>query len=99
MVLANQPDGPSVLFIERARHPGDPWSGHMAFPGGRVDLVPDLRPAQAPGVPVVRRRDNDDVPHPPPQILCDAPGGVGGVGVEPDHDRAVPPGAGQLCFS
>lgn len=30
-------DGPSVLFIERARHEGDPWSGHMAFPGGRVD--------------------------------------------------------------
>jgi 8-oxo-dGTP pyrophosphatase MutT (NUDIX family) len=37
MVLANQPEGPSVLFIERAQHPGDPWSGHMAFPGGRVD--------------------------------------------------------------
>jgi 8-oxo-dGTP pyrophosphatase MutT (NUDIX family) len=37
MVLANQPAGPSVLFIERASHPGDPWSGHMAFPGGRVD--------------------------------------------------------------
>ena len=26
-----------VLFIERARHERDPWSGHMAFPGGRVD--------------------------------------------------------------
>lgn len=26
-----------VLFIERARHEGDPWSGHMAFPGGRVE--------------------------------------------------------------
>jgi 8-oxo-dGTP pyrophosphatase MutT (NUDIX family) len=37
MVLAEQPEGPSVLFIERAQHPGDPWSGHMAFPGGRVD--------------------------------------------------------------
>jgi 8-oxo-dGTP pyrophosphatase MutT (NUDIX family) len=29
--------GPEMLFIERARHPGDPWSGQMAFPGGRVD--------------------------------------------------------------
>ncbi len=29
--------GPDVLFIERATHDGDPWSGHMAFPGGRVD--------------------------------------------------------------
>jgi 8-oxo-dGTP pyrophosphatase MutT (NUDIX family) len=26
-----------LLFIERAEHPLDPWSGHMAFPGGRVD--------------------------------------------------------------
>jgi 8-oxo-dGTP pyrophosphatase MutT (NUDIX family) len=26
-----------VLFIERASREGDPWSGHMAFPGGRVD--------------------------------------------------------------
>ena len=26
-----------VLFIERASRDGDPWSGHMAFPGGRVD--------------------------------------------------------------
>jgi 8-oxo-dGTP pyrophosphatase MutT (NUDIX family) len=28
---------PEVLFIKRAYHPADPWSGHMAFPGGRVD--------------------------------------------------------------
>lgn len=26
-----------VLLIERARKEGDPWSGHMAFPGGRQD--------------------------------------------------------------
>jgi 8-oxo-dGTP pyrophosphatase MutT (NUDIX family) len=26
-----------VLLIRRAEHPKDPWSGHMAFPGGRVD--------------------------------------------------------------
>lgn len=24
-----------LLFIKRAEHAGDPWSGHMAFPGGR----------------------------------------------------------------
>lgn len=29
--------GPEVLFIRRAEHPSDPWSGHMAFPGGRQD--------------------------------------------------------------
>jgi 8-oxo-dGTP pyrophosphatase MutT (NUDIX family) len=28
---------PELLFIRRAEHPKDPWSGHMAFPGGRVD--------------------------------------------------------------
>jgi len=37
MVLRGDPGSPEVLFIERARHPRDPWSGHMAFPGGRVD--------------------------------------------------------------
>lgn len=26
-----------ALFIRRAEHPHDPWSGHMAFPGGRHD--------------------------------------------------------------
>ncbi|MCB9598717.1 MAG: CoA pyrophosphatase, partial [Sandaracinaceae bacterium] len=29
--------GPEILFIKRADSPGDPWSGHMAFPGGRRD--------------------------------------------------------------
>ncbi len=24
-----------LLLIKRAEHPGDPWSGHMALPGGR----------------------------------------------------------------
>lgn len=35
-------EGPSdldLLFIRRAEHPRDPWSGHMAFPGGRVDTT------------------------------------------------------------
>lgn len=26
-----------LLFIHRAEDPRDPWSGHMAFPGGRVE--------------------------------------------------------------
>ncbi len=37
VVLRDAATGPEVLLIERARHPDDPWSGHMAFPGGRVD--------------------------------------------------------------
>ena len=28
--------GVEMLFIERARKVGDPWSGQMAFPGGRT---------------------------------------------------------------
>ena len=38
-----------ILFIERAEKEGDPWSGHMAFPGGRVDL-----PAESPEQAAVR---------------------------------------------
>jgi 8-oxo-dGTP pyrophosphatase MutT (NUDIX family) len=26
---------PELLFVRRAEWPGDPWSGHVAFPGGR----------------------------------------------------------------
>jgi 8-oxo-dGTP pyrophosphatase MutT (NUDIX family) len=37
VVLRDRPGGAEVLFIERAQHEGDPWSGHMAFPGGRVE--------------------------------------------------------------
>jgi 8-oxo-dGTP pyrophosphatase MutT (NUDIX family) len=36
-VLREGPAGPEVLLIRRAEHPNDPWSGHMAFPGGRED--------------------------------------------------------------
>lgn len=28
--------GPDLLFIQRSERQGDPWSGHMAFPGGRA---------------------------------------------------------------
>ena len=36
-ILRDSPAGAELLFIRRAEHPRDPWSGHMAFPGGRVD--------------------------------------------------------------
>ena len=36
-VLHDGNAGSELLFIERAERPHDPWSGHMAFPGGRVD--------------------------------------------------------------
>lgn len=37
-ILATRPDGLlSVLLIQRSENPADPWSGHMAMPGGRQD--------------------------------------------------------------
>lgn len=39
-----------VLLIERARHENDPWSGHMALPGGR-------REAQDPSVAAAAERE------------------------------------------
>lgn len=29
-------ENPSILLIERAESPGDPWSGQIAFPGGKM---------------------------------------------------------------
>ena len=37
LVLRGGLQGPEVLLIRRADRPGDPWSGHMALPGGRSD--------------------------------------------------------------
>ncbi len=37
MVLRERELGPEVLLIERSTKADDPWSGHMAFPGGRLD--------------------------------------------------------------
>lgn len=38
VLMLPRPDGESeILFMKRAESPHDPWSGHMAFPGGRVD--------------------------------------------------------------
>jgi 8-oxo-dGTP pyrophosphatase MutT (NUDIX family) len=35
VILAPDPD--ALLLIRRAERTGDPWSGHMALPGGRQD--------------------------------------------------------------
>jgi len=32
---------PDIVFIQRAAHEGDPWSGHVAFPGGRCEPEDD----------------------------------------------------------
>jgi 8-oxo-dGTP pyrophosphatase MutT (NUDIX family) len=36
-VLREAPGGVEVLLIRRAEHERDPWSGHMALPGGHQD--------------------------------------------------------------
>ena len=35
LILIPTPGDLEALFIRRAEVPGDPWSGHMALPGGR----------------------------------------------------------------
>jgi 8-oxo-dGTP pyrophosphatase MutT (NUDIX family) len=46
-VLRDGSDGAELLFIHRAEHPHDPWSGQMAFPGGRMDPRDDNAMAAA----------------------------------------------------
>jgi 8-oxo-dGTP pyrophosphatase MutT (NUDIX family) len=42
-VLRDGDAGLELLFIRRAEHEGDPWSGHISFPGGRSEPGdPDL---------------------------------------------------------
>lgn len=36
-ILRPVPGDTEVLLIRRAERPGDPWSGHMALPGGHHD--------------------------------------------------------------
>ena len=37
LILREGARGLEILFIRRAEHPHDPWSGQMAFPGGRAE--------------------------------------------------------------
>ncbi len=39
LVLAGPDNDLSMCFIKRAPHPQDPWSGHMALPGGRFEQI------------------------------------------------------------
>lgn len=47
--------GSEILFIERAHREDDPWSGHMAFPGGRRE------PADESTVSVAQRETFEEV--------------------------------------
>jgi 8-oxo-dGTP pyrophosphatase MutT (NUDIX family) len=35
--VASGATGPELLLVRRAEYPGDPWSGHVALPGGRAE--------------------------------------------------------------
>ena len=37
LILRNRDRGLEALFIKRADHPSDPWSGHVGLPGGRAE--------------------------------------------------------------
>jgi 8-oxo-dGTP pyrophosphatase MutT (NUDIX family) len=37
LIRLGQSGEPELFFIQRAEHEGDPWSGHVAFPGGREE--------------------------------------------------------------
>lgn len=55
ILLVGPSDAHEVLFIERARRPSDPWSGHMAFPGGFWD------PADPDALATARREALEEV--------------------------------------
>ncbi len=46
LVICASDAGPEILFIERTEHEGDPWSGHLGFPGGRLEAG-DAGPREA----------------------------------------------------
>lgn len=48
-------NGDELLFIHRAEHPLDPWSGHMALPGGMVD------PEDADALAAARRETREEL--------------------------------------
>ena len=45
-ILRTKNDDLELLFIQRSYRNGDPWSGHLAFPGGRIEAS-DASPRQA----------------------------------------------------
>ena len=45
MIVRELPGDLEILFIERASDVRDPWSGHLAFPGGKVESGEQARQA------------------------------------------------------
>ncbi len=55
LILREQPAGSEILMIKRAERKGDPWSGHMAFPGGRME------PQDRHGLDVAKRETFEEI--------------------------------------
>ena len=47
MILRDGEQGTEVLLMQRAFHPKDPWSGQMAFPGGKIEATDESAKAAA----------------------------------------------------
>lgn len=46
-LLRDSSQGAQVLVVERAHRPGDPWSGDMALPGGRIEATDEASASRA----------------------------------------------------
>jgi len=55
MILREHHGDTEILMIKRAEYAGDPWSGHMAFPGGRMEST------DRHGLDVARRETEEEI--------------------------------------
>lgn len=83
VVTRAAPGGPDVLLIKRAVVDGDPWSGHMAFPGGKHE--PGDRHLLDTAVRETREETGLVLPETPPDWVGRLPG------VSPRGSKLLPP--------
>lgn len=55
LIVRPEPADLSLLFVRRAEVEGDPWSGHMALPGGHMD------PGDRDSVETARRETEEEI--------------------------------------
>lgn len=82
VILRESLQGAEVLLVERAHRPGDPWSGDMAFPGGRIEAADDASASHA-----ACRETYEEI-----GLRIDRSDGVGRLSDRPtlDHRRRAP---------